>query len=973
MKQLKLEVIFGSKNNLSPALKAILSSSNAAAKALKKTKDEIRALNDQQKKIDGYQKQKKAVQDQGKALQDLQNHIKNLRQQMKTNPSADLTRDFDKSVAKAKKLKEEYEKNRIELQRMRTEMNQAGLSTNRLAEHQQRLRTQLNQANQSMLEQEQRLKRMQQMQQNYERTSGRLRSAAMGGMTAAMGGAGALYAMRKPIEESKRVDVEGNRIHALGLGEKTSKQAIKYAQAMDTFGTSIYDNMVLVRDGMTIFSDLHHAEMVAPTLAKMKFGNKAMFGHEKGEENERAFMDMLKVIELRGGLKSEKAFVDQSNKIQQVITATGGRVQGSEWLNAIKTGGIAVKGLSDEALYYKMESIVQEWGGFRYGTAAMSAYQNIYQGRTTKRAANNMLKLGLIDDPSKLKHDKAGQVSFLDVGAIKGADIFKKDQFAWMEQVLLPTLASKGITEKGAVLDAIGSIFTNRTASNLFGDMFLQRDIINKSAKMNAGADNVDQLYDKAKNTAAGQELETKAKLSNAYLRFGQTILPIYVKALDMAANALEKFTGWMEKNPALAKALGTGLIVIATSLLAIGGALFIFSPLILSMLSLRLMMASTATGATVLSRVFAAAPAIMNVFKTGLMTVGRVFIWLGRALLMNPLGLAITAIAAAAYLIYRNWTPIKAFFMDLWSGVKNAFNTGVSFIKSIIQSIDTVFAENPILNLLMPIVGIPRLIIANWSSISAFFGGIWGAITIATSTAVNFVTALVSNGFNTAKNVVLSIWNGIKSIVLSAWQGICNIFSSLPILPYITAAFNAVFSFLSGLYNRMVSLGSNIIQGLIDGIKTGFEKLKGLWGTINSYMPSFMQKKMDIHSPSRVMAGLGGHIMSGIGVGLEDGFPGLKDKFVRVLEVFNPNAAAALQKIDVAPALEKIRTKAPAALAPSAPRQGITVGGDTITLHIHTQPGQSIQELQRMFEQVLNKRDQQKQARIRSSFKDFE
>lgn len=973
MKQLKLEVIFGSKNNLSPALKAILSSSNAAAKALKKTRDEIRALNDQQKKIDGYQKQKKAVQDQGKALQDLQNHIKNLRQQMKANPSADLTRDFDKSVAKARKLKEEYEKNRIELQRMRTEMNQAGLSTNRLAEHQQRLRNQLNQANQSMLEQEQRLKRMQQMQQNYERTSGRLRSAAMGGMTAAMGGAGALYAMRKPIEESKRVDVEGNRIHALGLGEKTSKQAIKYAQAMDTFGTSIYDNMVLVRDGMTIFSDLHHAEMVAPTLAKMKFGNQAMFGHEKGEENERAFMDMLKVIELRGGLKSEKAFVDQSNKIQQVITATGGRVQGSEWLNAIKTGGIAVKGLSDEALYYKMESIVQEWGGFRYGTAAMSAYQNIYQGRTTKRAANNMERLGLIEDPSKLKHDKAGQVAFLDVGAIKGADLFKKDQFAWMEKVLLPTLASKGITEKGDVLDAIGSIFTNRTASNLFGDMFLQRDIINKSAKMNAGADNVDQLYNKAKNTAAGQELETKAKLHNAYLRFGQTILPIYVKALDMAASALATFTGWMEKNPALAKALGTGLIVIATSLLAIGGALFIFSPLILSMLSLRLMMASTATGATVLSKVFAAAPAIMNVLKTGLLTVGRVFIWLGRALLMNPIGLAVTAIAAAAYLIYRNWTPIKAFFMNLWAGVKNAFNTGVTFIKGIIQSIDTVFAENPILNLLLPIIGIPRLIIANWSNISMFFSGIWSAVSTATSTAVNFVMALVSNGFNTAKNVVLGIWNGIKSIVLSAWQGICNIFASLPILPYITGAFNAVFNFLAGLYNRMVSLGSNIIQGLVDGIKSGFEKLKSLWGTINSYMPSFMQKKMDIHSPSRVMAGLGGHIMSGIGVGLENGFPGLKDKFVRVLEVFNPNAAAAIQKIDVAPALEKIRPKAPALLSPSSPRQGITIAGDTITMHIHAQPGQSIQELQRMFEQVLNKRDQQKQARIRSSFKDFE
>ena len=243
MKKLKLEVIFGAKNNtLSPALKAILGSSNAAAKALKKTRDEIRALNDQQKKIDGYQKQKKAVQDQAKSLQDLQKHIKNLRQQMKTNPSADLTRDFDKSVAKAKKLKQEYEKNRIELQRMRTEMNQAGLSTNRLAEHQQRLRNQLNQANQSMREQEQRLKRMQQLQQNYERNSGRLRSAAMGGMTAAMGGAGALYAMRKPIEESKRVDIEQNRIGALGLGKEATRDATDYARAMKTFGTSTLDN-----------------------------------------------------------------------------------------------------------------------------------------------------------------------------------------------------------------------------------------------------------------------------------------------------------------------------------------------------------------------------------------------------------------------------------------------------------------------------------------------------------------------------------------------------------------------------------------------------------------------------------------------------------------------------------------------------------------------------------------------------------
>lgn len=39
-----------------------------------------------------------------------------------------------------------------------------------------------------------------------------------------------------------------------------------------------------------------------------------------------------------------------------------------------------------------------------------------------------------------------------------------------------------------------------------------------------------------------------------------------------------------------------------------------------------------------------------------GIMLAGRAVLWIGRALMMNPIGLVITAVAAAAYLIYRNW-----------------------------------------------------------------------------------------------------------------------------------------------------------------------------------------------------------------------------------------------------------------------------------------------------------------------------
>ncbi|WP_341521547.1 phage tail tape measure protein [Pseudomonas sp. G.S.17] len=68
-----------------------------------------------------------------------------------------------------------------------------------------------------------------------------------------------------------------------------------------------------------------------------------------------------------------------------------------------------------------------------------------------------------------------------------------------------------------------------------------------------------------------------------------------------------------------------------------------------------------------------------------GLKLAGQAILWLGRALLMNPIGLAITAIALGAYLIYRYWEPIKGFFGGLWSEIKTAFNGGFAGIAGLI------------------------------------------------------------------------------------------------------------------------------------------------------------------------------------------------------------------------------------------------------------------------------------------------
>ncbi|MDH2017863.1 phage tail tape measure protein [Acinetobacter baumannii] len=978
MKPLKLEVLFGSKDSLSPVLKLMIGNSKAASNALKRTSDEVKKLNDQQKQIDGYVKQKKATEESAKALKDMQDRIKTLRQQMNSNPSAELTRDFEKAKAAAKRLKDSHQQNTQQLHQLRTEMNQSGLSTSNLSQHQSELRRRTDQATSELERQRRTLRNLNNVQQQHQRYSQNARTAGMTGMMMAGAGVGTLYAMRKPIDESKRVDIEENRIASLGFGKQATEEAILYARAMKTFGTSTLDNLTLVRDGVTAFGDVHHAQWVAPTLAKMKFANEAMYG-DHGVENEKKFMDMLKVIEMRNGLKSKESFTEQANIIQQVITATGGRVQAEEWLNVIKTGGIAAKGMDNKAFYYKMEPLVQEMGGFRVGTSMMSAYQNLYQGRTTQRAAANLDKFGLIGDYSKVKHNKTGDLSYLDIGAIKNAALFKKDQFAWMEQVLVPALNAKGITKESDVIDAIGSIFSNRTASNLFAQMYMQRDQIHKNAKLNEGAFNIDQLEKQAQGTTAGKELDAKAKLHDAYLQFGQTILPIYTQALIMASNAMQGFTGWMQQNPTLAKALGTGLLVIAAGLVAIGGLLLVFSPLILSMLSLRLMMVTLGVQGSALSFVFKMLTSPFKALGSAIMWIGRMFLLVGRMMMANPILLAITLLATAAYLIYKNWDPIKTFFSDLWNKVVSAFQTGINWIKGIIQSVDTVFANNPILNFLLPFIGIPRTIIANWSSITTFFSEVWTSITSGASELWNSISLLFSpigqwfaEKWDEIKQSAATAWNGVIGYVHNAWETLKNVISNNPLLQTIMDGWNTIFTYLGTLKDKMLSIGSNIINGLIDGIKSGFTQLKSVWGMVNNYMPDFMRKRMDIHSPSRVMAGLGGHIIGGIGMGLTQAFPELKNKYNQVLNLFtNKSQSPVLDQIDIAtPVMSKIQT-APN-LTPSR-QSSVAVEGDTYTIHIHAAPGQIVQDLERQIEKVFMRIQRDKLARVRTIMSDQE
>ncbi len=964
-RDLKLQVVFAALDKITGPLKKIMGGSSETAKALKATSDRLRELNTQQKNISKFRELHGGLDATRTKLEAAQQKVASLATKMKQTeaPTRAMTREFNAAVKAAGALKTAGQQQAQQLQVMRERLGAAGIGTKDLANHERTLRREIEATNKTMTLQQQKLanaaakqQRVTNATQHADKLRNKAGNLAMAGAGATATGAVIGAPVVKGLNEAKHYQTEVGRVNALGLGDKVSAEAVAFARNMKTYGTSQLDNLQLMRDGMSAFADVHHAEMVAPTLAKMKFANHAFFGEAEGADNERKFMDMLKVIELRGGLESKEKFEAQANIVQQVITATGGRVGPNEWLNMIKTGGIAAKGLKDDAFYYQMEPLVQEMSGNRVGTSLMSAYQNLYQGRTTKRSARKLEEFGLIGDKSKVKHDKAGQVSFLDPGALLGAELFRENQFEWLEKVLLPQLAKKGITEKKQVLDAIGSIFSNRTASNLYSQMYLQRVQIHKNEKLNRGAADIGQLDKLGRDSAAGKELEAQSKLANLKLTMGEKILPLYAQGLELAISAVTRLNGFMERNPTVAKVMITAFAVLAGLLLVLGPLMLGIAALVGPYAMLHVMFAKIGIKGGVLTP-------ILRGLGGAFMWAGRAVLWLGRALLMTPIGIAITVIAGAAFLIYKYWEPIKGFFTGIWSHVKTAFASGIGGVSALI---------------------------VNWSPLGLFyraFAGVLGWFGIALPARFSdFGSGLLrrmASGITSSLNVIYQCWEPVKTFFAGVWPqlkatcagglaGISALIINWSPVGVFYQAFAGVLSWFGiKLPAQFTEFGANILRGLVNGITGSMGAVKDAISNAGSSTIAWFKEKLGIHSPSRVFAQLGDYTMQGLAVGLDrsEGAPiakvsGLAQRLTQL------GAGIAIGTATALPA-SAFDTRAP--LSQGGFGAGMTIQGDKIEITFHVQAGTDPQAIARAVSMALDQRDREKAARIRSSLRDHD
>ncbi|HBB6981354.1 TPA: phage tail tape measure protein [Salmonella enterica subsp. enterica serovar Napoli] len=184
-----------------------------------------------------------------------------------------------------------------------------------------------------------------------------------------------------------------------------------------------------------------------------------------------------------------------------------------------------------------------------------------------------------------------------------------------------------------------------------------------------------------------------------------------------------------------------------------------------------------------------------------GLMAAGRAVLFIGRALLMNPIGLLITGIAVAAYLIYRYWEPIKGFFTRLWTGIENIgtqiWSSITGFFTDRWQDIQTAFDGG--------LLGIGELIL-NWSPLGLFTKAFSGVMKW-------FGIDLPGNFTDFGKNIIDGLTKGIKD----KWNAVKDTFKNL------TDGIKGFFTDETEIHSPsrvFMGYGGYIVEGLQLGIR---------------------------------------------------------------------------------------------------------------------------------------------------------
>ncbi|MGF6091107.1 phage tail tape measure protein [Pseudomonas sp. 18173] len=850
---LKLQVLLNAIDRATRPLRAIQRQSTEAAQALKAARDKLKNLNDTQKQVTGFRELKQGLASTQAALESARQHTQQLGKTLAQtqNPTRAMTREFAQAKRALHQLKQQENAQTMQLQQLRQKLQTTGISTRNLGEHERQLRQDIRAANQqmdiqrrrleSLARQQLRLTRASQTYQRQQQTAGNL---AGKGAAMAAGGGGTLYAGTRLMAPGLEFDASMSRVQAITRLDKGDPEKAEQLQGLRDQARAL--------GGSTMFTAGQAADAQG-YLGMAGFDPKAIKAAMPGMLDLAAAggADLAQTADIASNIMSGLGMTaDQMDRLGDVLVGTFTRSNTN-----LQMLGDTMKYAAPMAKTYGVELEVAAAMAGKLGDAGLQGSM----GGTALSSIMNRLAA-----PPKAAQKALEQLN------IKTADA--NGNLRQMPDILkeiYDKTKNLGTAKKGGLFKAIAGEEAVKGMAQLVeqaGIGELQKLIATLRETQGEAAKTSKVMADNLKGDlttlgSAWQDLgiELQEQQDGPLRGLVQSVIDI-VRGVKT----------WAKENPGLASGLVKTVAIVAGLAMAIGGLLVTVASVLLPFAALRLMFAQLGI------RLPSLIGLLWKLGKTVLPFVGKTLLMIGRALMLNPIGLAMTALAGAAYLIYQNWDAVKLYFTSAWAEIKAGFSSGIGGILTTL---------------------------ANFSPIGLIY-----------------------------------------------------------------QAFAGVLSYLGvDLPNRFTEFGNMIVNGLVNGLFAGMGQIKSAITSIGDSTIGWFKEKLDIHSPSRVFAELGGFTMAGLTLGLEGGAKGPLDAITRMGKQLTAAGALALGTASM-PAL---------AIDDRPPISSMTAPAydshDNYEINIHPTPGMDAHAIARAVRAELTRIEREKGARTRSRLSDLE
>lgn len=650
---LTMQVVLQALDKITAPVRQATQSTDKLSKALGKNQSELKRLQEAQKNLKAFEKLRVQAAQSNSAIRENQQRLAAVTREINqsTAPTKALLRERDKLTRQSAALNTRYQQERSQMMELSRQIKGTDTGTGSLADRNRYLAERINEANAAIKQQQSRLKavgdiqaRSAKLAQQHGKEMHRI--AMLGGL-----GAAGVAVGQKVYSGASRMLAPGiafgeqmSELRAVSRMGADDDRFLRLQQQARDLGASTAFTAADAAAGQTFLAragfspEAIHAsmqDMLNLALAnKMDLARAADIASNISSAfkiDPEAEGSMQRVGDVLSGVAA------RSNVNLEMLGETMKYLGGAEDLNISLEQAAAMAGL--------MGNIGIQ--GSQAGTA-MRAMMNRLTA-PAKSGVKAMESIGLAVTDAKGNMRDMPDI-LMDIS--KATQHMGNAQRKEIMKHIFGTEAGSGMTELvGAMAD--GQLMELLTA--------LQTGVTGENAKM-AGvmADNIG--GDLKGLVSAWEEVGIAMTTANGG--------PI--RELVQSVTGIVRWIGqWIAENPKLAATIGKvvgGIALVATVL---GGAA-IAAATVLGPLSLL----KFGLGKLLLAGLK---------FAPVLKGIGVAFVALGKAMLANPIFLAIAALAGAAYLIYRNWDAVVGFFASIWDGIKEAFSGGVAGVSSLI------------------------------------------------------------------------------------------------------------------------------------------------------------------------------------------------------------------------------------------------------------------------------------------------